>query len=289
MIYGTNQQKESYLPLIARGEVRWGLGFSEPDAGSDLAGLRTRAVADGDEFVINGSKVWNHSTDVDLLQLLARTNPDAPKHKGITQFIMPLQNTPGVTIEVILDLTGQDRWTLVTFEDVRLPRSAVIGEVDRGWYQQTTSLDLERAQMGWLGESRRNFEDLLTLAKTLSKNGKPILHDPYVRDRLGELAIAMETARWIAFRVAYQQDQGLIPNAEASMCKLLTSEVQQRLQRTGMDLLGPNGFYTSGSPWAVADGVWDLEFWEAIGTTIAGGTSEIQRNIIATRGLGLPR
>ncbi|MFN8533563.1 MAG: acyl-CoA dehydrogenase family protein [Dehalococcoidia bacterium] len=289
MIYGSADQKRAFLPPIARGEVRWALGFSEPDAGSDLAGLRTRAVIDDDEFVVNGSKVWNHSSDTELMLLLARTNPAAPKHQGISQFILPLMGTRGVTIQPILDLLGHERWTLVTFEDVRLPRSAMIGEINRGWYQQTTSLDLERAQMGWLGEARRSFDELLSLARRTNLSGGPALADSFVRDRLGALAVELELARWIAYRVAYLQDRGEIPNAPASISKLWTSEVQQRIQRAGVNLLGVVGLLAEGSQYSVDRGVWNLEYWEAIGTSIAGGASEIQRNIIATRGLGMPR
>lgn len=289
MLYGSDQQRRDYLPPIARGEVRWALGFSEPDAGSDLAGLRTRAVLNGDEYVVNGAKVWNHSSDTELMLLLARTDPNAAKHRGITQFIVPLQTTPGITVQPILDLVGRERWTLVTFEDVRLPRSAVIGQVNRGWYQQTTSLDLERAQLGWLGEARRTLQEVIELAGRVPRNGRPALRDPFVRDRLGALAVEVEMARWIAFRVAYLQDRGEIPNAPASMSKLWTSEVQQRIQRAGVELLGAVGLLEDGVPVAIDSHRWNLEYWEAIGTTIAGGTSEIQRNIIATRGLGLPR
>ena len=289
MIYGTEEQKQRYLPGIAHGELRCGLGFSEPNAGSDLAGLQTRAVADGDDFIINGAKIWNHSTDSDLMLLLTRTNADVPKHKGITQFLLPLKTTPGITIQAIDDLTDNERWTLLTMEDVRLPRSAVLGEIDKGWYQQKTSLDLERAQMGWIGESRRLIEELVDTAKTTFRNGKPLIKDTFIRDLLGDLAVQLEVARWTTFRAAYLQDMGLIPNAEASMSKLHSSEVQQRIQRAGLVILGPAAHQRSQQHYGPDNGRWDWEYWDGTGTTIAGGTSEVQRNIIATRGLGLPR
>lgn len=288
MIYGSEEQKKTFLPKIARGEIRWSQGYSEPDAGSDLASLRTRAVADGDEFVINGAKVWNHSQHADYIFLLARTDPEAPKHKGITQFILPRQ-TPGVTVQPILDAYGNERWTLLTLEDVRLPRSAVVGEVNRGWYQTATSLDFERSQMAWVGQARRLLHDLIAYLKGKTKHGQPLLKDPFVRDAIGAELVNLEMARWFGYRIAYLQDQGKVPNAEASMSKVFATETQQRIQRLGVNLLGPLGLLSKGSPWAEADGLWDEEYWSAPGTTLAGGASEIQRNIIATRGLGLPR
>jgi alkylation response protein AidB-like acyl-CoA dehydrogenase len=288
MLYGSEEQKREFLPKIARGEIRWSQGYSEPDAGSDLASLRTRAVADGDDFILNGAKVWNHSQHVDYIFLLARTDPDAPKHRGITQFILP-RHTPGVTVQPILDAYGQERWTLLTLEDVRLPRTMVVGEVNRGWYQTVTSLDFERSQMAWVGQGRRLLMDLIAFLKTKTRQGRPVLADPFVRDQIGDLLVCLEMARWLGYRIAYLQDQGKVPNAEASMSKVFATETQQRIERLGVNLLGPLGLLSAGSPWAEQDGLWDESYWSAPGTTLAGGTSEIQRNIIATRGLGLPR
>ncbi|MFN8532508.1 MAG: acyl-CoA dehydrogenase family protein [Dehalococcoidia bacterium] len=288
MIYGSDEQKEKFLPMISRGEIRWSQGYSEPDAGSDLASLRTRAVADGDEFVINGAKIWNHSQHSDYIFLLTRTDPDVPKHKGITQFILP-RHSPGVTVQPILDAYGQERWTLLTLEDVRLPRSAMVGELNRGWYQTATSLDFERSQMAWVGQARRLLEQLIEGLKTETRHGQPVLGDPFVRDTIGHELVCLEMARWFGYRIAYLQDQGRVPNAEASMSKVFATETQQRIQRLGVNLLGPLGLLSQGSEWAKMDGYWDEEYWNAPGTTLAGGASEIQRNIIATRGLGLPR
>ncbi|MFN8533160.1 MAG: acyl-CoA dehydrogenase family protein [Dehalococcoidia bacterium] len=287
MIYGSDQQRDFFLPRIAHGEIGWAQGYSEPDAGSDLASLRTRAVADGDELVINGAKIWNHSQYVDYIFLLTRTDPDVPKHKGITQLILPRQ-TPGITIQPILDAYGQERWTLLTLEDVRLPRSAVIGELNRGWYQTATSLDFERSQMAYVGTARRSLE---TIVRAASGGGQPLT--PFLRDRIAELAVQLEGARWLSYRVAYLQDQGLAQTPEfsraASMSKVWACETQQRIQRFGVELGGPLGLLSAGSEWATLDGLFDEDYWAAPGITFAGGTSEIQRNVIATRGLGLPR
>ncbi|MCS7002244.1 MAG: acyl-CoA dehydrogenase family protein, partial [Dehalococcoidia bacterium] len=290
MIYGTKEQKDFFLPRIARGEITWSQGFSEPNAGSDLAALETRAVADGDDFVINGAKIWNHSQHADYLFLLARTDRDAPKHKGITQFLIPLkEGIEGITIQPIRDAYGAERWTLLTLEDVRVPRSMVLGEVNRGWYQTTTSLDFERSQMAWVGQSRRFLEQIMAYAQTTTRNGRRIIDDPFLRDRIGALRVQLEAARWLGYRIAYLQDQGLVPNVEASMSKVLATETQQKIQRLGMDVVGHLGHLSAGSPYAELDGLFDEEYWNAPGTTLAGGASEIQRNIIATRGLGLPR
>lgn len=288
MIYGTDAQRNELLPKIAHGEIAWSQGFSEPNAGSDLAGLQTRAVADGDDFVINGAKIWNHSTYVDYVFLLARTDADAPKHKGITQFVLP-RTSPGITIQPILDAYGNERWTLLTLEDVRLPRTAVVGEVNRGWYQAATSLDFERSQMAYVGSARRFYETILGMAAKRSKHSKPLTRDPFVRDLLGELAIQIEMARWLSYRVAAIQDEGRQPNAEASMSKVWACETQQRIQRAGMAIIGALGHMSEGSQYAELQGLIDEEYWGAPGTTLAGGASEIQRNIIAQRGLGLPR
>lgn len=288
MIYGTEEQKSHFLPKIARGEINWSQGFSEPNAGSDLASLQTRAVADGDDFVINGAKIWNHSTHAHYIFLLARTNPDVRKHAGITQFIVP-RNSPGITIEPILNTNRLPGWTLLTLEDVRVPRSAVVGEVDRGWYQSTTALDFERSQIRWVGEARRMLRRLVQFASAKKREGKPIIEDPYIRDQIGAISIDIEASRWLSYRIAFMQDQGLMPNAEASMSKLFATETLQRLQRLGVNLIGPLGLLSAGSEWAELEGIFEREYWAAPGQTFAGGASEIQRNIIATRGLGLPR
>ncbi|MCL6650197.1 MAG: acyl-CoA dehydrogenase family protein [Chloroflexi bacterium] len=292
MIYGSPAQQVEFLPRIARGEIIWSQGYSEPNAGSDLAALETRAVAAGDFFLITGTKVWNHSQDVDYIFLLARTDPAAPKHRGITQFILP-RHTPGVTVRPILDAYGDERWTLLILEEVRLPRTLVVGEVNRGWYQAATSLDFERSQMAYVGAARRTLETLIQLARTHQRGGQPLAADPVVRARLGELAVQLEGARWLSYRVAFLQDQGQVGTPEfsraASLSKVWACETQQRLQRLGVELVGPLGLLSAGSPWAVLDGWLDEEYWGAPGTTLAGGTSEIQRNIIAQRGFGLPR
>lgn len=290
IIFGTDEQKEQYIPGTAHGDILWSQGFSEPNAGSDLASLQTKAVADGDDFVINGAKIWGDHRHADYALLLARTDPDAPKHKGITQFILPLQGkTPGITIQPIKDATNTERWTLMTLEDVRLPRKNVIGEVNRGWYQSTTTLDFERSQVSWVGNSRRTLEGLVAYAKRKTRGGQGLIDDPFIRDRLGEFAVQLDMARLFSFRVAYMQDQGVIPNVEASMSKLWSTETLQRLQRFGVDLVGAAGLLSYGTDVEGIDTFFDTEFWAAPGNTLAGGASEIQRNIIATRGLGLPR
>lgn len=289
MVYGTPEQKEKYIPGTGKGEILWSQGFSEPNAGSDLASLQTRAVADGDDFVINGAKLWGDHRHADYALLLARTDPTAPKHKGITQFIMPLKGTPGITIQPIRDATNKDHWTLMTLEDVRLPRGNVIGEVNRGWYQSTTTLDFERSQVSWVGNGRRTLESLIAYAKRTKHQGTTLMDDPFVRDRLGDLAVQLEMARMFSFRIAYMQDRGTVPNVEASMSKLWATETLQRLQRVGVDLAGATGLLSDGSKVEGVDTFFDHDYWGAAGNTLAGGASEIQRNIIATRGLGLPR
>jgi hypothetical protein len=169
----------------------------------------------------------------------------------------------------------------------------VLGEVNRGWYQSAASLDFERSQMAYVGTCRRALDAIVRYAVETCRNGTPLIRDPFIRDRIAELAVQVEGARWLSYRVAYAQDEGLTGSPEysraASMSKVWACETQQRIARFGVDLVGPLGLLSDGSPWAAIDGLFDEEYWAAPGITFAGGTSEIQRNVIATRGLGLPR
>jgi alkylation response protein AidB-like acyl-CoA dehydrogenase len=289
MLHGTDEQKARYLAPIARGDEVWCQGFSEPNAGSDLASLQTRAVADGDDFVISGQKIWQsaaHHADFSLLG--ARTDPAAPKHRGVTLFIVPLRS-PGVTIRPIIDLRGTHYFNEVFFDNVRVPRTSVVGEVNRGWYAMTTTLDFERSNVGQSAEMRRNWEDVLSFVRESAPNRLTPAERRRLRIEMAERRIEIDIARFIAYRVVTLQSRGMVPNYEASMSKLYGSELTQRLAATFLHLLGLYGALDAGSPRTALGGFIARLYLESPANTIRAGTSEIQRNIIATRGLGLPR
>ena len=289
LVHGTEEQKRTFLPPVARGEVQWCQGYSEPDSGSDLASLQTRAVADGDDFLINGTKIWTSGAHhADWMMLLARTDPDVPKHHGITFFLVDMKS-PGITVRPIIDMSGLHRINQVFLDNVRVPRANVVGEANRGWYVGATLLDFERSGVEYAATCRRTLEELIQLAKETRYNGQTAAENPVIRNRLAELAIEIEVSRMLSYHIAWMQSQGLVPNKEASMAKLFGTDLQQRVAAAGMDLLGLYGQLSPGTKWAYLQGRLQRWFLYSFSTTIAGGTSEIQRNIIATRGLGLPR
>ena len=288
MLYGTEEQKQEFLPRIARAEIDWAQGYSEPDAGSDLASLQTRAVVDGDDFVVNGSKIWNGAhSGADWMFMLARTDPDAPKHRGIS-FLLAEMDSPGVIVEKIPVMWNAYR-SLVTFEDVRVPTKNLVGELNRGWYVGAALLDFERSGVDRPARAKRVIGDLVQFCKENTRNGRPISEDPLIRHRLATMAIEIETCRLMCYQVAWMQSQDLIPNKEASITKTYGSEMMLRLYSLGMDILGLYGQLEPGSKWAPLQGRIENTYMRSAGSTVAAGTSEIQRNIIATRGLGLPR
>ena len=288
MMMGTEEQKRFFLPRISRAEITWCQGYSEPDSGSDLASVQTRAVEDGDDFVITGSKIWNGAhSGAGWMFMLVRTDPDAPKHRGIS-FLVAEMDVPGVKIERIPCMWGDDR-SLVTFDGARVPKSGLIGEKNMGWYVGATLLDLERSGAGYSARAARLMEDLIAFCKENRRDGRTLAEDPLLRFRLAQTAADIESARLIAYNVAWMQSRGLIPNKEASIAKLVGSEVLQRVYVLGMQILGMYGQLDPESKWAPIRGRFEKGYMLVGANTVAAGTSEIQRNIIATRGLGLPR
>jgi alkylation response protein AidB-like acyl-CoA dehydrogenase len=283
MLYGTDEQKRQFLPAIAAGDAIFCQGFSEPGSGSDLASLQTRAVLEGDDYVVNGQKIWtSYAHRAEWMILLARTDPEAPKHKGISYLLMDMES-PGVTVRPLFDMLGQAHFNEVFFEDVRVPRKNLVGEENRGWYVATATLDFERSGINRIISGQKVLEDLIEFA------GQADDVSPTTRHKLAEHAIEFEVGRLLAYKVAWMQSQGLVPNAEASISKLFGTELQQRVARTGLQLLGPAGALKPGSPWAALQGRLERYYLSTASLTVAAGTSEIMRNIIAGRGLGLPR
>jgi len=287
IIHGSDELRKEHLPRIASGDTLWAQGYSEPGAGSDLASLTTRAQREGDEYVINGQKIWTSSAHLSQwLFMLARTDPDAPKHRGISMFVMPL-TTPGLTIRPLYNMMDDHGFNEVFFDDVRVPASNRVGEENRGWYVGATLLDFERsniAQAIFAGHAqRRNVEYAQQVAvgpKGLSKSA---------RNDLADRSIEVEVSRLLAYNVISIQKHGRVPNHEASVNKVFRSEMQQRISRTGVKVAGLYGLLRRGSPCAQKRGRFAENYMLTVGDTIAGGTAEIQRNVIATRGLGLPR
>ena len=289
MLYGTDEQKARYLPEIAEGQAVYCQGFSEPESGSDLASLQLRAVEDGDDFVLNGSKIWTSGAQrANRCYIMVRTDPDAPKHRGISVLILDM-NTPGIEVAPIINMFGVHYFNQVFFENVRVPKQNMIGEKNRGWYVAATTLDFERSGVGRYGSNRRDLEELADLSKQIRLNGSTMNKDPKFRRRLAELWTANEAGRMVAYNVAWMQSEGLVPNKEASAAKLVGSEISQRISQLGMQMLGMYGLLDEGSKWAYVNGRVAQQWMDSVSLTIRAGTSEIQRNIIASRGLGLPR
>jgi len=289
MIYGTEGQKLTHLPPVARGEVQWCQGYSEPESGSDLASLSTRAVLDGDEYVINGAKIWTSMAHrADWIMLLTRTDPDAPKHRGIT-FILVDMKTPGIEVRPIVNMAGRHEFNQIMFDNVRVPRANVVGEENRGWYVAVTLLDFERSGIDYSASARRLMDELKDYVTETTQNGKPLMDLPWIRSLLADRYIDCEVARLMAYKVAYMQSQGLVPNKEASMSKVFGSETLQRVTAAGMEIMGMYGILGRDEKWAPLMGRVQEAWMSSFADTIAAGTSEIQRNIIASRGLGLPR
>jgi alkylation response protein AidB-like acyl-CoA dehydrogenase len=290
IIHGTDDQKKEHLGRILSGEVIWCQGFSEPEAGSDLASLRTRAVRDGDDYVLNGQKIWTTGAQyAHWMFMLARTDPDAPKHKGISYFVIDMKS-PGITVRPLINMAGTGGFSEVFFEDARVPAKNLVGEENRGWYIGTTTLDFERSSIGAAVGQRLQVEGLVNFAREHTKDHQSVIdRQPAVRFELADRLLETHVAMMLSYRVVSMQNRGLVPNYEASMTKLYASELGQRISRTGMKVAGLYGQVMPGSERAPARGRYGMSYIASLGTTIAGGTSEIQRGIIATRGLGLPR
>jgi alkylation response protein AidB-like acyl-CoA dehydrogenase len=290
ILYGTDEQKAEHLPKITAGEVTWCQGYSEPGAGSDLASLQTRAVRDGDDYVINGQKIWSSGAHrADWMFLLARTDPDAPKHRGISMLLMDMK-TPGIQIQPLVNMAGDHHFNQEYFDNVRVPAVNRVGEENRGWYVGATLLDFERSNIGASISQRHTVNDIAQFAREASKSGSvPVRLTNQVRTELAERAIEADIAKWFSYRIISLQKRGQVPNYEASVNKMYRSEVSQRLAQTGMKLIGLYGNAYRGDKYAALKGRISHMYLSSVSATIAAGTSEIQRNVIATRGLGLPR
>jgi len=287
--WGTEEQKQRFIPKILSAEEIWCQGYSEPGAGSDLASLQNRAVEDGAFFVINGQKVWtSYAHRADWCILLVRTDPTAPKHQGITYLLVNMK-TPGITVRPLVQVTGDAEFNEVFFEDVRVPKTNILGERNRGWQVAVTTLMFERANIGMGFQLEPVMRQLIDLSKRMSYNDNPAWEDGAVRQRLMQLLIEVQALKYNGYRQLTRQLRGAPPGPEGSLAKLAGSELNVRIAQFAMELLGPYSQLALGSPYALDSGKWSRRALAARLMTIAGGTSEIQRGIIGDRVLGLPK
>ncbi|GAA2401799.1 acyl-CoA dehydrogenase [Actinomadura vinacea] len=286
---GTEEQKREFLPAALRGDMMIALGYSEPDSGSDVAAAKTTAVRDGDGWVVNGQKMFTSTAQVSShVFVLARTNPDVPKHKGLTLFLVPT-DAPGFEIQPIHTLGGQV--TNATFyTDVRVPDSARVGGVDEGWNVMRVALVYERGVASPQSVDQTLSEDLTVWAREARRpDGTPVLDDPLVAERIGRIRVDEEVSRLLGQWMNWHAAKGGVPGPEGSMRKLFWSEMAQRHYSDALDILGVEGVLAPEAPGAPAGGMFEHDFRAAVVTTVYGGTSEILRDIIAERRLGLPR
>jgi hypothetical protein len=284
---GSEEMKKEWLPRIASGEVTFWLGYSEPEAGSDLGALRTTAVEDGDTLIINGQKTWSSGAHVtDYAWLLARTDPNADKHKSATLMIVD-NKSPGITVQPIVNICGIHSFNDVFFDDVRVSKKNVIGEVNKGFHYVMLALQYERLFVG-SGAFRRVLEELIQYVKKTKHNGKALAKNPLVRNKLAEMAIELEVLYSFYWRSAWLMDKGFVPVLETSVLKLFATELSRKFAGRAMEILGLYGQMERNSQRAPLKGRISLAYLDSISGPIGAGTSEIQRDIIATRGLGLP-
>ena len=287
--WGTEEQKKRYVPKILSADEIWCQGYSEPGAGSDVAGLQTRAVEEGDYFVVNGQKVWTSDAHhADMCILLVRTDPNAPKHKGISYILVDM-HSPGVTVRPLVQITGDANFNEVFFEDVKVPKKNLIGEKNQGWQVAITTLMFERTGIGGGRDMMSQVKELVELARTVHSNGHTAWEDSDVRQKLGGFACEAAALRYTGFRQLTRRLKGLPPGPEGSLLKLCTSELNVRMNKFAMEILGPYSQIEFKAPHALDKGKWSYRMLASRALTIAGGTSEIQRNIIGERVLGLPK
>ena len=283
LAHGSEAQKAFFLPRIARGEIVFCVGMSEPAAGSDLAATSTLAVEDDEGFVIQGQKVWtSFAHQAEYCYLVARTNPEAPKHRGLSEFVIDMR-TPGITVRPLLDMVGEHHFNEVFFDEVRVPRTALVGVKDRGWQQIVAQLDFERGGIERVISNYPLLQDAVAWARAAG-----VTRDPRVRDRLARLHIELHAARLLVYRTAWRLSRGERPTWETALTKRIGTELEQEIAEAVLGLFGPAGLLMPGAPGAPLGGRAARAALYAPAYTIQGGTANILRNIIAIRGLGLP-
>jgi alkylation response protein AidB-like acyl-CoA dehydrogenase len=291
LAHGTVDQRQRFLQNILTGEEVWCQGFSEPNSGSDLASLQTRAVAEGDDFVVTGQKVWSSFAHIaDWCILVARTDGSGNKHEGLTYFLMDM-HAPGVQTRPLRQITGDSEFNEIFMDEVRIPSHLVVGQVGQGWQVAITTLMNERANIGFalLARLDMHYRKLIALAKSTPRNGSVAADDPLVRDRLADLWTDVQAFRFTIYRAFSALLKTGMPGPEGSVAKLFWSDTAQRLTKYALEIEGTYALLGAGSDRAVENGRWQRLQLRSRGNSIEGGTSEILRNIIAERVLGLPK
>lgn len=291
---GAEWQKRRFVPPTLRGEIDWAQGYSEPGAGSDLASVRTRAELIGDEWVINGQKIWtSNAQHCQFMFALVRTEPDAPKHDGLSYLLLDLRQ-PGVTVRPLKMVTGQSGFNEVFFDDARTPADWIVGTRGRGWQVSRATLKHERSAIGGVETYRQQFDKLVKLARSVQRDGRPAIEDPLVADRLAALDGYLTAHQFSTYRQLSMQLAGQDPGPVVYMNKLTVTGIGHRMAALAQELIADDALLLPGSGGNKAGNEtgkerWMNQFFGSLGVAIAGGTSNIQRNIIAERGLGLPR
>ena len=289
ILLGTDQQRRRYLDKMLTGDEIWCQGYSEPNAGSDLASIQTRAVIEGDSFVVNGQKVWTSLAQrADMQVLLVRTDPGAPKHKGISYLLVDMKS-PGITVRPLVQITGDSGFNEVFYDNVRVPKENLVGEINQGWQVSISTLMWERLSGGTRHPVERTINELIDLAKAAEFEGMPAHRHPYVRQKLSQFAIEARCLRLSRYRGLTAQLKGKVPGPESSFGKLFATELNLRVAMFADELLGPYATLMKESIGAVEGGRWTMRTLAARGLTIAAGSSEIQHNIIGERVLKLPK
>ena len=290
-VYGTPEQRAKYMPAIARGEVEWAQGYSEPGAGSDLGSLQLRAVRDGDEYILNGQKIWSTPQTSDAMYALVRTDADAPKHRGISFLMVDELRAPGIDMRPIENAASDhSSFGETFFDNARVPVANRVGEENRGWYVAMTLMDFDRASISNTAEDRALLHELIAhVTRSEPPQASRVGDYPTIRAEVADRAIEIDVGYHLSLRLASMQAAGLIPNYEASIGQVFAKALNQRVARTGTRAFGLYANLWPGDPRAPLTGTFTHGYVRTIPVTIAGGTAEIQRNVIATRGLGLPR
>ena len=287
--FGTEAQREQFIAPTLRGELIWCQGYSEPNAGSDLASLKTHAVLDGDEWVINGQKIWTSTAHLaDWMFCLVRTEPDKPKHEGISFLLLPM-STPGIEVRPLVTMTGDASFNEVFFTDVRVPAGQIIGRRGDGWKVANTLLGHERGMLGNPNLTLQRFNALVELMREETLDGSRLIDNPVWRERLMQIQGRMMALRANDLRLLSARANGTTAPLAAMVVKLQGTELRHDLEGLAIDALGELGVLYRGSPLLRDSGYWQQHHMYFLGLIIGGGTSQIQKNIIAERGLGMPR
>ncbi len=286
---GTDEQKQRYLPKVLTGEEIWCQGYSEPSSGSDLASLRTRAELVGDEFIVNGQKVWTSGAQFsDWMFCLVRTDPDAPKHRGISYILIDMK-TPGITVRPLVQMTGDAGFNEVFFEDVRVPRENLVGELNQGWMVANATLFHERNMLGSTTRTQLMMQNLIRLARAHQRYGKPAAEDPIIRQKLSDLLTRVEAMKYHSLRQLTDVINGRQPGVGAMVNKLVGTELNHDICGFALEIMNSYAPLKRGADHVIDNGMWQYEFMFTLGLIIGGGTSQIQKNIISERGLGMPK